>query len=255
MARTDRWAEDRRAEYRYGDRWNEEDRDERPSGQWPRVEDDEDDNRGPLVNPYAVIALVGALLLLFPIALVFGLIAFAHPRGKTMAVFALLLGSAEAAVLAGLFVLGGSAWDDVLDRAQNTVRDTSQTTVVSLPQAPAPTLPGTVAAPTAGDAGPGAPEPDPGAPEPVATVARDGASCAEVPVGAIGTTAEGETMLCLAGASAQTWTGPYTINTTVQQPGGSCDPSRGKSARTGDNRALICESGSRGTVWGLWTSE
>lgn len=252
MARTDRWAEDRRAEYRYGDRWNEDERDERPSGQWPRVEDDDDGDRGPLVNPYAVIALVGALLLLFPIALVFGLIAFAHPRGKTMAVFALLLGSAEAAVVAGLFVLGGSAWDDVLDRAQNTVRDTSQTTVVSLPQAPAVTAPATVTAPnvpTAGDAGPGAPEP-------VATVARKGASCAEVPVGAIGTTADGDTMLCLGGATgAQTWTGPYTINTTVQQPGGSCDPSKGKSARTGDNRALICESGSRGTVWGLWTSE
>ncbi|MFC3964992.1 hypothetical protein [Nocardia jiangsuensis] len=248
MVRTDRWAEDRRAEYRYGDRWNEDERDERPSGQWPRVEDDDDDNRGPLVNPYAVIALVGALLLLFPIALVFGLIAFAHPRGKTMAVFALLLGAAEAAVVAGLFVLGGSAWDDVLDRAQNTVRDTSQTTVMSLPQAPAPTVPATVTVPTAGDAGPGAPEP-------VATVARKGSSCTEVPVGAIGTTADGDTMLCLGAAGAQTWTGPYTINTTVQQPGGSCDPSKGKSARTGDNRALICESGTRGSVWGLWTSE
>ncbi|WP_067649814.1 hypothetical protein [Nocardia harenae] len=248
MARTDRWVEDRRAEYRYGDRWSEEERDERPSGQWPRVEDDDEGDRGPLVNPYAVIALVGALLLLFPIALVFGLIAFAHPRGKTMAVFALLLGSAEAAVLAGLFVLGGSAWEDVLDRAQNTVRDTSQTSAVSLPQAPAPTLPATVAVPTTGDAGPGAPEP-------VATVAREGASCTEVPVGAIGTTADGDTMLCLGSSAGQTWIGPFTINTTVQQPGGSCDPSKGKSARTGDNRALICENGSRGTVWGLWTTE
>lgn len=254
MARTDRWADDRRTEYRYGDRWHDDDpderrHDERDGANWPRVSEEDDADRGPqrpIVNPYAVIALVAALLLLFPVALVFGLIAFGHPRGKGMAVLALLLGIAEVAVIAAFVVLGGSGWNDMLDRAENSLLSASET----LPQAPvttaalAPTAAPTVITPPA--------EADPSG-TPVA--ARKGASCAEVETGTIGTAADGSTLLCLEKSGGQSWTGPYTITTAVHEPGGSCDPRTARSARTADGRALICESGARGTTWVLWLSE
>lgn len=59
------------------------------------------------INPYAVIALVAALLGLFPIAIVFGILAFTRPAGRGIAITGLVLGIIELAAV--LFVIFGAA--------------------------------------------------------------------------------------------------------------------------------------------------
>ncbi|MEV0248774.1 DUF4190 domain-containing protein [Nocardia sp. NPDC050712] len=66
----------------------------------------------PVINPYAVIALVAALLLVFPIAIIFGLIAFTYPRGRGLAWSALILGCLELGVVLTIAVIGGNAFDN-----------------------------------------------------------------------------------------------------------------------------------------------
>lgn len=59
------------------------------------------------INPYAVIALVAALLGLFPIAIVFGILAFTRPAGRGIAIAGLVVGVIELAAV--LFVIFGAA--------------------------------------------------------------------------------------------------------------------------------------------------
>jgi hypothetical protein len=94
-----------------------------------------------VVNPYAVIALVAALLGLFPVAIVFGLIAFSHPGGRGKAVFALLLGLLEVAAIAGVVLTGHRAIDkidSVLRSARTTTESATVTTTAVVPSAPVP---------------------------------------------------------------------------------------------------------------------
>ena len=51
------------------------------------------------INPYAVIALVAALVGLFPVAIVFGILAFGRPTGRGIAIAALVIGVIEALVI------------------------------------------------------------------------------------------------------------------------------------------------------------
>ncbi|WP_406230883.1 DUF4190 domain-containing protein [Nocardia sp. NBC_01009] len=191
----------------------------------------------PIVNPYAIVALVAALLGLFPVAIVFGFIAFSHPRGKAMAVSALLIGVAEATALAGFVVLSGTAWTDSVSRA-NKVAEVS--TVAAPPVVVTTVAPTTVA------------------PPPVTTTSaatnlvtpKKGTACSDPAL--IGTGADGNTLLCLAtpASGGYQWAGPYTIATAVQQAGTKCEVSgTTKSARTADGHALACES----KVWAMWT--
>lgn len=61
----------------------------------------EGDNRATEpVNPYAVISLVAALLGLFPVAIVFGILAFWRPAGRGIAIAGLAIGMIELLVLA-----------------------------------------------------------------------------------------------------------------------------------------------------------
>lgn len=57
------------------------------------------------INPYAVVALVAALLGIFPVAIVFGLISFSHRGGRGLAVSALVLGLLEVVALIGGLLL------------------------------------------------------------------------------------------------------------------------------------------------------
>lgn len=59
------------------------------------------------INPYAVIALIAALLGLFPVAIVFGILAFTRPAGRGIAIAGLVLGTIELAAV--LFVIFGAA--------------------------------------------------------------------------------------------------------------------------------------------------
>lgn len=221
---------------------------------WPRGYDDHAARR--IVNPYAVIALVAALLLLIPVAIVFGLIAFTHPRGRVMALFALLLGLAEAAVIAALLVLPGDLLSDVVSRAEDLAStQTSQTVWATQASAtgPADSAPAEHA---------GAPEATTGAPAsgaeptgPAAPTATLRTACPEA--GLIGTAADGSTLLCLTAATSTTgfqWKGPYTISEVVGEGGTSCNPGVAATARTADGRALVCEGQGRSATWVLWTA-
>jgi len=196
----------------------------------------------PIVNPYAVIALVAALLALFPVAIVFGLIAFGHPKGRAMATFALLLGIAEAAAVAAVVVLSGSSLTDTLAEIEDTTvtatATADQTSVAAAPNAE--------------------PVPTPAATTEEAPVVRKGAACTASQLGTIGTGVDGGTLLCLeaSGSSGSLqWSGPYNIGAGVYEPGATCDETISKSGRTADGRALVCESqGSAGGAWIRWTT-
>ncbi|MFF0456221.1 DUF4190 domain-containing protein [Nocardia africana] len=197
----------------------------------------------PIVNPYAIVALVAALLGLFPVAIVFGLIAFSHPRGRVMAMSALLLGLAEVLILAAALVLSGvtlphttlgtvpAALSTDTAASNTTTRAVAPTTVVT----PPPTAPTTT---TAAPAGP--------------VSAAKGEVCTQAQAGLIGSATDGATLLCLHGSSGYRWTGPYSVSTAVYEGGAKCDPGLDKTARTPDGHALVCEGQGRSNIWSLW---
>ncbi|WP_280511621.1 hypothetical protein [Nocardia farcinica] len=197
----------------------------------------------PMVNPYAVIALVAALLALFPVAIVFGLIAFGHPRGRAMATFAVLLGLAEVATLAALVLMSGNLLSDGLTRADDLVAPQSTAGSTAAPPTTTPTPPPASTAPTA-------------LPTAEAPVVRKGAACTAAQLGMIGSAADGGTLLCLGDPATEgvyRWSGPYHVGTGVYEPGETCDPGIAKSGRTADGRALVCEGGARDAAWVRWT--
>lgn len=217
-------------------------------GDDPLVETDR-----PIVNPYAVVALVAALVLLFPVALVFGLIAFTHPRGRFMAFTAFLLGAMEAALLVAFVVLPRDRASDMYSR----IGDALGVTTGSATAAADPTE-GTVDSDTASfiPAAPGAPPTEPpvtrAAPEIAApVVAERDTACPEPAL--IGAATDGTTLLCLARTGSVTgyqWSGPHRIDAAVHDEGGDCAAGTGATARTAAGRALVCEDG----IWALWVS-
>lgn len=249
MAHSQRWAEqrwpevptDRHEEPPRGHRWRGE--------RWDEPEDhfDEEPPRTerPVVNPYAVIALVAALLLLFPVAIVFGFIAFAHPRGRLMAVTALLLGAAEVALLAAFVILPREQVSDMYSRAEEAVGDLTGTRE---PPSSTSDSPSATAAPvpTENPAPPTVTGVDPAG---VPPVARLDTACPEPAL--VGAAADGSTLLCLTDPGSVTgyqWSGPYRVAARTAAEGDAC-PGPG-TARTVTGRALVCENG----VWVLWVS-
>jgi hypothetical protein len=192
----------------------------------------------PIVNPYSIVALAAALIGLFPVAIVFGLISFSHPRGRVMALFALLFGIVELMALTGVVMLSGAriphphwnAWSS----ADNVVVTTAAPAVT-----PAPTPPPITAAPIT-----------PSSTAPI-TVDR-GQMCAQTDAALIGAANDGTTVLCLHGTNGYRWTGPYTVSTTVAEGGGKCLAGIDKTARTADGHALVCEGQNGRSTWTLW---
>ncbi|MFI9402865.1 DUF4190 domain-containing protein [Nocardia sp. NPDC052316] len=198
----------------------------------------------PIVNPYAIVALVAALIGLFPVAIVFGFIAFSHPRGRVMAMFALLIGVAEVTAVAGLVVLSGNMLPDSLTRADRLPTTASLSAPSTADRLPPPT---TSVAPTA------AATTTTGASTTEPSNLKKGASCTESQVGQIGSGAEGGTLICLLSSGSYKWSGPFVVSTAIQQAGGKCDGSTAKTGRTADGRALVCEISGRSGTWVLWT--
>ncbi|MGW5919087.1 hypothetical protein ACWFPY_08835 [Nocardia fluminea] len=237
MARYEEWDDDP----------EQESDDRRWDGQrWPQVSADgtAGGRRGdqPRVNPYAMVALAAALVLLFPIAIVFGLLSFGHPRGRGIALLALLLGISEVAVAVaiGLAVFGG------LDVTVPTLAQSAATTTptpVSVTSPSAPTV--TEAVPVTSVAG--------GSEK--SGVVEKGTECTAEKAGLLGVAADGATLLCLRGASGHTWSGPFKVSGSYYTAGAKCDPSVDKSGRTSDNHALVCEGKGSAAVWAPWTSE
>ncbi|MGQ4618519.1 DUF4190 domain-containing protein [Nocardia sp. R7R-8] len=251
MTRAERRDTDRWPQARPEDRWSEPE----PDGGWA---DDEDERRPeqpptrrrtgrlrveipPIVNPYAIVALVAALLGLFPVAIVFGFIAFGHPRGRVMAMFALLLGVAEITAVAGFVLLTGSWLPEVMNR---------QAVIAPTPVGPVPTTVERPAATTTAAAPSPAVTPTPPTPQGAVT---KGSSCTEAQLGQIGSAADGGTLICLTTSGGYQWAGPHVVATTVQQAGSKCDASGAKTGRTAEGRALVCELSGRGGTWVLWT--
>ncbi|WP_218720026.1 hypothetical protein [Nocardia sp. MH4] len=232
MARYDEWDDDPEEDVN-DRRWNGQ--------RWPHATP-EDGGAGagradqPRVNPYAMIALAAALVLLFPIAIVFGLLSFGHPRGRGMAVFALLLGSTEVAALAtvGLVLFGGLDLDVPTLAQETTV--TSVSTTVPSHGAPSATPTGTV--PVLSPAG---------------TVVEKGTPCSADRAGLLGVAADGATLLCLRADGAYTWSGPFRVSGSYYTEGTRCDPTVDKSGRTSDNHALVCEGKAGAGSWVPWT--
>ncbi len=233
MARYEEWDDDP----------EQESDDRRWDGQrWPQVSADSatGGRRGdqPRVNPYAMVALAAALVVLFPIAIVFGLLSFGHPRGRGIAVLALLLGISEAAVAIaiGLAVFGG------FDVQVPTLAQSVTTT-------PSPVSVTSHGAPTATEAVPVTSPAEKGG------VVEKGTECAAEKAGLLGVGADGATLLCLRGSSGYTWSGPFRVSGSYYTAGAKCDPSVDKTGRTSDNHALVCEGKGSAAVWAPWTAE
>lgn len=220
------------------------------------------DTGRPIVNPYAVVALVAALVLLFPVAIVFGLIAFTHPRGRFMAFTAFLLGALEAVLLVAFVVLPRDRVSDLYSRVGDALGVSARAeaaaddpatgpedyaTAVSIP-APPTRLPEPSTAPAAPSTAPPSSRSAAGSAAPVAE--RDTA-CPEPAL--IGVAADGATLLCLVDPGSVTgyqWSGPHRIAETVRAEGGDCTSGAAATARTSAGHALVCENG----AWVLWTS-
>lgn len=190
----------------------------------------------PIVNPYSIVALVAALLGLFPVAIVFGLISFTHPRGRMMALFAMLIGAAEATALVGLLALYGVTLPHNPFRIQADSTPVARATTTPATAGDVPPLQVT-AAPTASAA---------------RTAVAQGQVCTQAQAALIGTTSDGATLLCLRSSSGYRWTGPYTVSTSVYDSGSKCNAADDKSARTADGHALVCEGQGRNAAWTLW---
>ncbi|MGW0177849.1 hypothetical protein [Nocardia sp. NPDC003345] len=199
----------------------------------------------PVVNPYAIVALVAALLLLFPVAIVFGLIAFGHPRGRLMAFFALLLGLAEVALLAALIFTPGQNVADVWSRLGGSGDETIETSAAPAPSAETPV---TETPPPAATSTPPAPSGPVGT---AAPAAERGTPCPEPAL--VGAGADGGTLLCLTDTGSVTgyeWAGPFRVAEQVRAEGARCGTDPATTARTPDGYALVCENG----AWALWVS-
>ncbi|MBU3059989.1 hypothetical protein KO481_00375 [Nocardia sp. NEAU-G5] len=199
----------------------------------------------PIVNPYSIVALVGALLGLFPVAIVFGLISFGHPRGRIMALFAMMMGVAEVMVVGGLLVMSGftvphNPFHTQAASDTTTVAPATQSAALAPSTAPVTAAPVTTT-PTAASSS-----------APVGVV--QGETCTAAQAALIGTAADSSTLLCLQGNGGYRWTGPYNVSTAVYTNGTACTPATDKSARTSDGRALVCQGSGHSAVWTLWTS-
>ncbi len=192
----------------------------------------------PIVNPYSIVALIGGLVGLFPVAIVFGFISFSHPRGRIMAVFALMLGVAEVTIVAGVLMLSGYSLPH--NPFHTDALGTAPTTSPTQPEALAPAPNTTTKTPQTTSAAT------------VSATATKGGTCTDA--GLISTDADGNSLLCLQSGNANSWSGPYTVSPTVDQAGSTCSPATDKSARTADNHALVCEGSGHNAAWALWVS-
>lgn len=247
----------------YSQRWSSErwpvvppDPDEEP----PRRSRDEYDDwsdephryeQRPVVNPYAIVALVAALILIFPVAIVFGLIAFGHPRGRFMAFTAVLLGVLEVALLAALVFLPRDSSTGMFSRVGDAVEEMTgagQEAASAAPAAPETSRPTRSVAPSKSPSvtDPSVPRSGTGAAPPAAEADTP---CPEPAL--LGAAVDGGTLLCLTDTASVTgyqWSGPYRVDETVRAEGATCTGAA--TARTAAGYALVCERG----AWTLWTS-
>jgi hypothetical protein len=212
-----------------------------------------------VANPYAVIALGAALLGLFPVAIVFGILAATRPGGRVMAGWALALGLVEVAAVAGFVVLGVDHATDstpaaaisTTAAAPATVGTLSTTTMLPLPPPPsaAPTRSSTAtSAPTTTQTDTSATDTGPRGPAGAVNT-----PCAKSQNGLIGTAADGGALVCtnFGDDSGYKWSNAGPLAGGVHAPGATCDPlvSGGLTGHTADGHAVACEGDGHNGSW------
>jgi len=199
------------------------------------------------INVYAVISLVAALLGLFPVAIVFGILAFWRPAGRGIAIAGLALGVLEALATAAVVYSAGTAFDsDTV--SEGTVSSgyfsmpAELTTITSIAR--------TTAAPTTTvDETTSVEEPEAAEPpaEPAPTV--NGDCDPSVDNHAIAT--DGTFLKCTyAGSTRAHWVRSVPIVGTASE-GDSCNPSVTGIAVSPEGQDLFCVSNARagGGTW------
>ncbi|GGG27512.1 hypothetical protein GCM10007304_46680 [Rhodococcoides trifolii] len=180
------------------------------------------------INTYAVISLVAALLGLFPVAIVFGILAFWRPAGRGLAIAGVAIGVLElAAVLAVLFGIGNAFTDDADGDAFSSYGLTLPSSTFLVPTT-VPTTTEQVTTPPFV-----APTTTVAAPEPARETVTLGDYCSSR--GASASTEDGSTAYCsrLAGTDAYLWslTDGVAPNPELQQ---TQNESTGSVAAPGD---------------------
>lgn len=195
------------------------------------------------INPYAVISLVAALLGLFPVAIVFGILAFWRPAGRGIAIAGLVLGVLEALATAAVVYSAGTAFD-----SDTVSEDATASEYFSMP-AELPTItspPLTTAAPaTTVDETTSVEETE--AAEPAPAVNGD----CDPSVDNHATAADGTFLKCTyAGSTRAHWVRSVPIIGTASE-GDWCDPSVTGLAVSPQCQDLFCVTNSR-TGGGTW---
>ncbi|WP_067688916.1 hypothetical protein [Nocardia jejuensis] len=182
--------------------------------------DDDPPPELPIVNPYAVIALVAALLLLFPIAIVFALISFTYPRGRGMAAWALILGCLQLGTVATIVLVGGNA----LNELSSTFSAASSQSTTHTTQSPTALETRPPAVPFSAETAPETTAPSATTTAPTRPANRS--PCSE-PL-AITTGADGNAMVCSGGGgvSRPVWQTTGTpLQPGIHDEGDTCNPS------------------------------
>ncbi|WP_328856628.1 DUF4190 domain-containing protein [Williamsia herbipolensis] len=202
------------------------------------------------INVYAVISLVAALLGLFPVAIVFGILAFTRPAGRGIAVAGLVLGVLElAALLVVLFGMASAFTDD-------TDSDTGQTVASSVFEPFIPTAE-SASSTTSETSTPSQTTPSPTAeasPLPTSGPVLN-ESCSEGQASVIATDANtGQNIVCtfLGAGGGYKWVQTAEVSPGTHERGDSCDPATDRVGRTAAGTALICVSEVNGGSGGSW---
>lgn len=198
------------------------------------------------INPYAVISLVAALLGLFPVAIVFGILAFWRPAGRGIAIAGLVLGVFEALVTAAVVYSASTAFD-----SDTVSEDATSSEYVSMPtELPTITSPpiATAAPTTTVDETTSVEETEVSEPaEPAPVVNGD----CDPSVDNHAIAADGTFLKCTyAGSSRAHWVRSVPIIGTASE-GDSCDPSVIGIAVSPEGQDLFCVSNARagGGTW------
>lgn len=188
------------------------------------------------INPYAVISLVTALLGLFPVAIVFGILAFWRPAGRGIAIAGLAIGVIEALAVATFLYGFGSlvASDD--STSDTAFADYSlPATTYALPST-AFTLPSVTTPPLAVETTVEATE------ESIAASPEVDETC-DPTVDNHATSSDGTFMKCTyAGSTRAHWVRSVPIIDSYAEKGAKCDPSVTGLAVSPDGLDMMCIS-------------
>lgn len=198
------------------------------------------------INPYAVISLVSALLGLFPVAIVFGVLAFWRPAGRGIAVAGLAIGVIEAlAVATVLYGFGSLAASDESTSDTAFADSSLPATTYALPST-AFTLPSVTTPPPPMETTVEATE------EPIAASPEVDETC-DPTVDNHATSSDGMFMKCTyAGSTRAHWVRSAPIIDSYAENGSACDPSVTGLAVSSDGLDMVCVSNGDGSG-GYWS--